>query len=124
MFGYLLIEKKEYENLKKENLELKNLRKENFYLENQLNTEKQAHEITKSTVQKLSEEISKQTLNCKIGPWCQDCQHKKNAIIGDIYNAQICANQHSWYEVINNNIIYCGKHTHELCPEWEGFLIK
>lgn len=77
MFGYLLIEKKEYENLKKENLELKNLRKENFYLENQLNTEKQAHEITKSTVQKLSEEISKQTLNCKIGPWCQDCQHKK-----------------------------------------------
>lgn len=67
MFGYLFVKKEEYESLKNENLELKN----------QLNIEKEDHKITKSTVQKLSEEISKQTLNCKIGPWCQDCQHKK-----------------------------------------------
>ena len=106
MFRYLLIEKKEYENLKKENLELKN----------QLNIEKEDHERTKQAVEELSEEISGKTSGCNVGPWCRDCQHKRIAPIGKQKKITI---GDTWYEISKNGINYCGKHTHDLCPEWE-----
>ena len=103
MFGYLLVKKEEYKSLKKENSKLKN----------QLDDEKKDHEVTKSTVRKLSEEISGKTSECNVGPWCQDCQHIKFAQIGE-------ARKNYWsITSYSDGVHYCGKHTHDLCPEWE-----
>lgn len=103
MFGYLFVKKEEYKNLKNENSKLKN----------QLDDEKKDHEVTKSTVHKLSEEISGKTSECNIGPWCQDCQHRKFAQIGE-------GRKNSWGMIVySDGVHYCGKHTHDLCPEWE-----
>lgn len=104
MLGYLLVKKEEYENLKNENSKLKN----------QLDDEKKDHEVTKSTVHKLSEEISGKTSECNIGPWCQDCQHRKFVQIGE-------GRINYWnITLYSDGVYYCGKHTHDLCPEWEA----
>ena len=109
MFGYLFVKKEEYESLKNEN---SNFRKENINLQKQLDDEKKDHEVTKSTVRKLSEEISGKTSECNIGPWCQDCQHRKFAQIGENY----------WgITAYSDGVHYCGKHTHDLCSEWEAY---
>lgn len=94
---FVLVKKEEYENLKK-----------------QLDDEKKDHEVTKSTVRKLSEEISGKTSECNIGPWCQDCQHRKFAQIGE-------GRKNYWGTVYSNGVYYCGKHTHDLYPEWEAY---
>lgn len=105
MFGYLFVKKEEYKDLKNENSKLKD----------QLDAEKKDHEVTKSTVRKLSEEISGKTSECNIGPWCQDCQHKKFAQIGE-------DRKNYWgLTVYSDGVYYCGKHTHDLCPEWEAY---
>lgn len=106
MFGYLLVKKEKYESLKNENSKLKN----------QLNIEKENHERTKQAVKDLSQEISGKTSECNIGPWCRDCQHKRVAPIGKQKKITI---GNTWYEISKNGINYCGKHTHDLCPEWE-----
>lgn len=101
---FVLVKKEEYENLKNENSKLKN----------QLDDEKKDHEVTKSTVHKLSEEISGKTSECNIGPWCQDCQHRKFARIGE-------GRINYWnITLYSDGVYYCGKHTHDLCPEWEA----
>lgn len=98
MFGYLFVKKKEIINLQK-----------------QLDDEKKDHEVTKSTVRKLSEEISGKTSECNIGPWCQDCQHRKFAQIGE-------GRINYWgITAYSDGVHYCGKHTHDLCSEWEAY---
>lgn len=106
MFGYLFVKKEEYESLKNENSKLKD----------QLDAEKENHERTKQAVEELSEEISGKTSECNIGPWCRDCQHRRVAPIGKQKKITI---GNMWYEISTNGITYCGKHTHNLCPEWE-----
>ena len=111
MFGYLFVKKEKYENLDFEN---SNFRKEITNLKKQLDDEKKDHEVTKSTVRKLSEEISGKTSECNVGPWCQDCQHRKFAQIGKV-------KENSWgIAAYYDGTYYCGKHTHDLCPEWEA----
>lgn len=103
MFGYLLVKKEEYKSLKNENSKLKD----------QLKLEKEDHETTKETVNRLCNEISGKTSECNVGPWCQDCQHKKFAQIGK-------AKRNFWgTAAYYDGTYYCGKHTHDLCPEWE-----
>ena len=112
MFGYLLVKKEKYENLDSEN---SNFRKEIINLQKQLDDEKKDHEVTKSTVRKLSEEISGKTSECNVGPWCQDCQHRKFAQIGE-------GRKNYWdITLYSDGVYYCGKHTHDLCPEWEAY---
>lgn len=56
----------------------------------------------KKTVEKLTKIINAQNNGCRVGTWCEDCKHKKYA------------RTKGWdYEY------YCGKHLHEICPEWE-----
>lgn len=104
MFGYLFVKKEEYKSLKNENSKLKD----------QLKLEKEDHETTKETVNRLCNEISGKTSECNVGPWCQDCQHKKFAQIGKV-------KKNSWgIAAYCDGTYYCGKHTHDLCPEWEA----
>ena len=54
------------------------------------------------TIKKLTKTINEQNTGCRTGTWCEDCKHKKYA------------RTKGWdYEY------YCGKHIHEICPEWE-----
>lgn len=106
MFGYLFVKKEKYENLKNEN----------STLESQLKLEKENHERTKQAVEDLSQEISGKTSECNIGPWCKNCQHRRFAPIGKQKKIPI---DDTWYEISTNGIDYCGKHIHDLCPEWE-----
>lgn len=51
--------------------------------------------------------------NCKIGPWCDDCIHKRSISTMLFYNP---SDKSSYC----NAVSYCAKHIHELCPEWES----
>lgn len=60
---------------------------------------------------RLAELISAQVEDCRVGPWCKDCVH-----IGyDV--SKVYGIEH--YEETAGQVIYCKKHIHEMCKEFE-----
>lgn len=66
-------------------------------------------------VKKLANEISAKVGDCSIGPWCNGCEHKMEAVIKK--KSYDCTNM--WTSYSGESVIYCGKHLHEICPEFE-----
>lgn len=60
---------------------------------------------------RLSELISAQVEDCRVGPWCKDCVY-----IGyDLSKVD----GFGGYEETSGQVIYCKKHIHEMCKEFE-----
>lgn len=76
--------------------------------------EKMNNELEKE-IGRLAEQISVQTENCKVGVWCKGCIH-----MGHDFSQ---VDHYSYWEYgakdVCGNVIYCKKHLHELCPEFE-----
>ena len=75
-------------------------------------------------VQRLSKEISAQNTNCKVGAWCKDCAHVKydKATVEHDY-------EYDWFTFkyktkTAGEVMYCGKHLHDLCPEHSSHTAK
>lgn len=107
MFGYTLIKEKdkiqiEYD-FEKLQIEIKKLKKDK--------------EIANKTIEKLTSEISSQTKDCKIGPWCDECKHMATASIGESKSFITPFSQ--YFTITEETIRYCKKHINEFCPERE-----
>ena len=89
-------------------------------LTNQCKTLQEDKETCQDTIKQLTEEINQQTTECKVGPWCKDCKHRKSAPIDSFtnYESNWFSNSYAGFKD-QKYIYYCGKHTHEICPEWE-----
>lgn len=71
---------------------------------------------------RLATLVNGQTEDCKIGPWCDGCKHKRETY-GDIYDITqykraIWADVEE--QIIRSKITICLKHIHELCPEFQS----
>ena len=101
MFGLKIIKEEHYDNLKGSYQTLSN-----------------DYRIALSSIKQLTEEISGQTKDCKMGPWCEGCKHRRYVYVQDnIVNFGIYV--HIREEKDRRIMEYCGKHIHEICPEWE-----
>ncbi len=83
----------------------------------QLSDLKHDYELACSEVKRLADEISAKVEDCHIGPWCDGCEHKMKAVMK---NREIRYNG-GWVNTIDEEeaVVYCGKHLHEMCPEFE-----
>lgn len=79
------------------------------------NCESMVSELEKEVV-RLAEQITAETSDCNMGPWCKDCRHLGKDIAQT--KEQIIGN---WYEVVAEagEVRYCKKHLHEMCSEFE-----
>lgn len=68
-------------------------------------------------VKRLAEQISAEVKDCKVGPWCKDCQHIGN----DSADLTIYSMWDDCEHVVERagRVTYCKKHLHEICPEFE-----
>lgn len=89
-------------------------------LTNECKTLKEDKNECQKTIMRLTEEINQKTPECQVGHWCEDCQHHKLASMSSCiyYKEGIYFKSMADYKM-PNYIYYCGKHTHEICPEWE-----
>lgn len=67
-------------------------------------------------VKRLAELISAEVKDCKIGPWCKDCQHIGCDISTIFYEESILS---PWVKELTGEVQYCKKHLHEICPEFD-----
>ena len=62
------------------------------------------------------QQISAEVKDCKVGPWCKDCQH-----IGtddaDLLGERLF--EYMYIKEKAGRVTYCKKHLHEICPEFE-----
>lgn len=78
----------------------------------QLNAEKKA---LCDEVQRLAEQISAQVTDCKVGPWCAECQH-----LGHERAMKPLRSDSSLYVAVKGgDVTYCAKHIRSICPEYE-----
>ena len=67
-------------------------------------------------VKRLAEMISAEVKDCKIGPWCKECTHlgRDRSILSTkaLYGPFISE--------VAGNVVFCKKHIHEQCPEFEA----
>ena len=90
-------------------------------LTNECKTLKEDKNECQKTIMRLTEEINQKTPECQVGPWCEDCQHRKMAAIDSFINYESNWFSNSYAELKEQKYIYyCGKHLHEICPEWES----
>lgn len=90
-------------------------------LTNQCKTLEEDKSQCQETIKQLTEEINQQTPECKVGPWCEDCRHMKAAPVDSFINYESNWFSNSYAGLKEPKYIYyCGKHTHEICPEWES----
>ena len=66
-------------------------------------------------IKKLADIISSSNKECSIGPWCKDCDHVRH----DKYGVQKRSRWGGYYYANpdEDEVMYCVKHLHELCPE-------
>lgn len=112
MFGYILIKKNRYNEKIKEYEDIIS------DLQVELRREQENHKIANKEIIRLTSEISAQVKNCNIGVWCNNCAHRAYASTGKLKRDSVLNNS-AYYYVDGENIQYCKKHLHELCPEWE-----
>lgn len=72
-------------------------------------------------VQRLSELISAEVKDCKVGVWCKDCQHMgkdysfvKKKEIDDLTGYLMWTKN-----ITGGEVQFCKKHLHDICPEFE-----
>lgn len=67
-------------------------------------------------VQRLSELISAEVKDCKIGPWCKDCKHigRDMAIV-----TEIGLMGYRFIKESGGEVQYCKKHLHNICQEFD-----
>lgn len=65
---------------------------------------------------RLSELISEKTTDCNVGIWCEDCVHcgRDSEII---YRCKDFSG--IWIFEDAGKVIYCKKHIHDICPEFD-----
>lgn len=67
---------------------------------NELNMRLQGERLLyKNEIKRLTEMLSAKATDCHVGVWCEDCVHSGKAAAGEV--------------------IYCKKHLHKICPEFE-----
>lgn len=66
-------------------------------------------------VKRLAELISSEVKDCKVGPWCKDCQHV-GYDSAKVYGSGLFGN---YVKALAGSVQYCKKHLHEICPEFE-----
>ncbi len=66
-------------------------------------------------VQRLSALVTAEVKECKIGPWCKDCQHCGYDSAKTMEFALPFG--YSYVAYVDGQTQYCKKHTHEMCPE-------
>ncbi len=72
----------------------------------------------KEEIKRLSNLITSQTTDCKMGAWCKDCKHLgKDRSSVEIYEGGYILGGFS--TITDGHVEYCKKHLHELCPEFE-----
>ena len=68
-------------------------------------------------VSRLANLVSAEVKDCKLGVWCKECEHLghdfsevegRSDFFGFTYAKQVAG-----------NVVYCKKHLHEICPEFE-----
>ena len=66
-------------------------------------------------IKRLANIISASNKECKVGPWCKDCDHVRH----DNYGVEKYSPWGGYYYVNpgEDEVMYCVKHLHELCPE-------
>lgn len=77
--------------------------------------------LCQKSIEQLTEEINKQTPECKIGIWCEDCKYRKTILIDSCenYKANWISSSYISYKE-PKYIVYCGKNILEVCPERES----
>ena len=67
-------------------------------------------------VSRLANLISAEVKDCKVGIWCKECEH-----LGyDFSQTDGCSDFGFTYaKQVAGNVVYCKKHIHEICPEFE-----
>lgn len=100
MVNKMWIKRNEYERLCK-------LKKTNRSLE-------EMNSALEEEIKRLSSLISSQNSDCKIGPWCNDCIHvgRDRSVVYD--------GGSPYAEKVSGEVIYCTKHIHDMCPEFEN----
>lgn len=89
-------------------------------LTNKCKTLQADKDTCQDTIKQLTEEINQQISDCKIGPWCKTCQHCRVVYIESMVKYETNWFSNQWMMLRSpEQIQYCGKHTHEICPEWE-----
>lgn len=73
-------------------------------------------------VKRLSELISSQNPDCKVGPWCKDCAHVGRDSSEVSFLTENPLFPHS--RVVAGEVIYCKKHIHDMCPEFENPILN
>lgn len=67
-------------------------------------------------VKRLAELISSRTTDCKIGPWCKDCDH----VGRDKAEVEAWSDWRGPYiKAVEGKVTYCKKHLDTACPEYE-----
>lgn len=74
--------------------------------------------ICSEEIKNLTEEINGKVKDCQIGPWCEDCAHRKTAVTENFVAFINTFGAPVPIKRMPNYIVYCGKHIHETCPEW------
>lgn len=84
------------------------------------NSERMKNELEKE-VARLAEMISLEVKDCKVGPWCKDCVHigRDSAAITKYTHDGIMGGECYVSNEYAGEVMYCKKHIHELCPEFE-----
>lgn len=112
-FGYVLLDKQEYiiENKKLAD----ELYEKSVEIDGLNDTIKEQKEIIESLKDLIVE--NQDNSECKVGAWCSDCKHK--CIIPTQFKRVKIGNTNRIYYQYADNDIYCKKHLHEICKEWE-----
>lgn len=73
---------------------------------------------------RLKEIIDAQVVDCNVGPWCNGCIHKGEDQAYHNYEGEWLYGQFVRVDSELGKIIFCKKHLHELCPEFEAIQKK
>lgn len=103
--------------------EIKKLEEEKLELQDALEASENARKALREEVERLSNIISSNTTDCKIGPWCKTCKHieydSAKYKTYDRYGNDRYGNDRYSRFMHDGKISYCMKHMHDLCPEFE-----
>ena len=67
-------------------------------------------------VARLAELLSDKTEGCSVGPWCKDCRHMGT----DVSQVdEFLPEEWVYIDGTAGRVMYCKKHLHEVCPEFE-----
>ena len=84
---------------------------------NRLIKSEKMHKELELEVKRLAALITEKTEDCNMGPWCYDCKH-----LGKDRSTTYCFDGFFGFSMVDQTsgeVMYCKKHLHEICPEFE-----